>query len=57
MREFQVRFTIRTILRPRFATSQRVRARLFREAVDHIRALYGPRLLEISEVIETTGEA
>jgi hypothetical protein len=56
MSEFDVHFTIRTILRPRFSTAQRVKAKRLTEAIDFIRKLYGPRLLEITEVVETTGQ-
>ncbi len=52
MREFDVYFTIRTILRPRFSAIQRVRAPRLAQAMASIRGLYGPRLLEIVEVVE-----
>jgi hypothetical protein len=56
MKEFDVHFTIRTILRPRFSTAQRVRAKRLTAAMDFIRKLYGPRLLEITGVVETIGQ-
>jgi hypothetical protein len=52
MREFDIHFTIRTILRPRFSATQRVRAPRLVQAMASIRGLYGPRLLEIVEVVE-----
>jgi hypothetical protein len=52
MREFDVHLTIRTILRPRFSAIQRVGAPRFAQAMAFIRGLYGPRLLEIVEVVE-----
>ena len=52
MLEFDVHFTIRTIPRPLFSAIQRVRAPRLSQAMVFIRGLYGPRLLEIVEVVE-----
>lgn len=56
MREFKVRLAIRTILRRRFETAHTVSCGNPDEALERIRGIYGPRILEILGIHEVEPE-